>query len=61
MSSDHPFLSKVYAPTDWADIYQRVLKDLPGSYVTRHSLTFGDEESPGVVIPLVIVNNIGDF
>ena len=61
LASDHPFLNKVFAPTDWAGIYQRVLKDLPGSHVTRHSLTFGDEESPGVVVPLVIVNNIGGF
>ncbi|MET4734751.1 hypothetical protein ABIE64_003490 [Thalassospira sp. MBR-102] len=61
LASDHPFLNKVYAPTDWAGIYQRVLKDLPGAHVTRHSLTFADEESPGVVVPLVIVNNVGGF
>jgi hypothetical protein len=61
LASDHPFLNKVFAPTDWAGIYQRVLKDLPGSHVTRHSLTFGDEECPGVVVPIVIVNNIGGF
>lgn len=61
LASDHPFLNKVFAPTDWAGIYQRVLKDLPGAHVTRHSLTFGDEESSGVVVPLVIVNNIGGF
>jgi|GEM_PF-708262 len=61
LASDHPFLNKVFALTDWAGIYQRVLKDLPGAHVTRHSLTFGDEESPGVVVPLVIVNNIGGF
>jgi prophage antirepressor-like protein len=61
LASDHPFLNKVYAPTDWAGIYQRVLKDLPGAHVTRHSLTFADEESPGVVVPLVIVNNHGGF
>ena len=61
LASDHPFLNRVYAATDWAGIYQRVLKDLPGSYVTRHALAFANDESPGVVIPLVIANNIGGF
>lgn len=61
IASDHPFLNRVYAATDWAGIYQRVLKDLPGSHVTRHALTFANDESPGVVIPLVIANNIGGF
>lgn len=61
LASDHPFLNKVFAPTDWAGIYQRILKDLPGAHVTRHTLTFADEESQGVVVPLVIVNNIGGY
>ena len=60
-ASHHAFLNKVFAPTDWAGIYQRVLMDIPGAYLTRGPVLFGDDEIPGVIIPLVVINNLGGF
>ncbi|PKR50763.1 BRO-N domain-containing protein [Thalassospira marina] len=61
LASHHPFLNKVFAATDWAGIYQRVLMDIPGAYLTSSPMIFGEDESPGVIIPLVVINSLAGF
>ncbi len=60
-AADHPFLNRMYAGTDWAGIYWKVLGDLPGARVTRHKMQFGDHAAKGVVVSLSTVNNAGGW
>ncbi|WP_114094502.1 BRO-N domain-containing protein [Thalassospira xiamenensis] len=56
ISINHPFINEIYAVTEWAGIFARVLQEgVPRARRTKRPLQFGDHNSHGVIIPLTAV------